>query len=377
MEAAAESLAPDSEECRAWLALARVPRLTAPAALALVARFESAAALLRASRTALRAAGLTDEGLSALEGYDGAAVNRDQTWLVSSGNRLVTVADAAYPQLLQHIADPPIVLFVRGAIRVLSEPMVAIVGSRHATPTGREIAYELARDLVNSGFVVASGLAIGIDTAAHEGALAAGATIAVAGTGLDRVYPRQNRTLAERIANAGALVSEFTPGVPPLAANFPRRNRIVVGVSLGLVVVEAARRSGSLISARLAADQGREVFVVPGSIRSPTSHGCHALLRDGATLVESVEDILDELIPGRAARLEPHRVGSDRNPDHLDARSRSVWNSLDVYPSSMDDLVRRSGLTASDLSSILCALELNGLVMSHPGGRYSRRSSRR
>jgi DNA processing protein len=303
-------------------------------------------------------------------------VEADRAWAAEPGRHILTVRDPRYPELLRRTADPPQVLYVLGDPEVLGLPQVAIVGSRHPTPGGAETAHELARDLAAAGLVVTSGLALGIDGAAHRGALAAGGvSVAVAGTGLDRVYPASHRELAHRLAAEGALVSEYPVGTPPLPEHFPRRNRIIAGLSLGTLVVEAALRSGSLITARLAGEEGREVLAVPGSIRNPLTRGCHALLREGATLVESAADVLQALagllphVPAAAAggpaEAQEHEDPGD--PDH-----RRVLASLGYDPAPIDLLVTRSGLTAEAVSSILLLLELRGLVESHGGGRYAR-----
>lgn len=346
------------------MALGRAPALPAPVVEALRGRGCPAADAL--DRLRPRPALPDDRELAA-----------HQQWLAQPGHALITLSDPAYPLALAEIGHPPPVLWVRGAPILLSAPQVALVGARKATPSGRELAFELAAGLAAAGLVVTSGLAEGIDAAAHEGALQCGRTLAVAGCGPDQVYPRRHTALAERVVAGGALVSEFELGTPPRAANFPRRNRVVTGLSRGVVVVEAMLRSGSLISARLAGEQGREVFAVPGPVQSPLSRGCHALIRQGACLVERVEDILEELRPWGAppgpqgalpgleqrpqARPEP---GSDED---------KVLKSMDYSPVSLEDLAARSGLTARALCSILLKLELQGAVAALSGGRYVRR----
>jgi DNA processing protein len=270
------------------------------------------------------------------------------------------------------------VLYVQGDPEVLADPQLAIVGSRNPTPSAVETTREMARHLAACGLTVTSGLAIGIDGAAHEGALLAGRTLAVLGTGPDRVYPAVHRQLARRIAEGGALVSEFPPGVGPRPENFPRRNRIISALSLGTLVTEAALRSGSLITARLAGEQGREVFAVPGSIHNPLARGCHALIKEGAKLVETAGDILEELAP----TLRPFtRRGEDQlspadavrsREEALDEDYRALLAALGHDPVPTDILVRRTGIAANDISSMLLLLELEGYVSSQPGGRYSR-----
>ncbi|HET7845011.1 MAG TPA: DNA-processing protein DprA, partial [Xanthomonadales bacterium] len=294
-----------------------------------------------------------------------------------------------YPPLLARIDDAPALLWVRGDPLVAWRAQVAVVGSRDATPGGLANARTFAEALVAAGLVVTSGLATGIDGAAHAAALdAGGTTIAVCGTGLDVVYPRRHGQLAARIADAGALVSELPPGTPPKPDHFPRRNRIIAGLSLGTVVMEANLESGSLITARLAAEQGREVFAVPGSIHSPTAHGCHRLLRQGAALVESIDDVLAELAPlarvlGEAivARIGPVAAAAARARPQVPARSRAVARDDDTTrvlhalghdPVSVDEIVARSGLTAATVAGMLTVLELDGVVAAQAGARYVR-----
>ena len=277
-----------------------------------------------------------------------------------------------YPSRLAQIPDPPPAVLVQGDVALLDGPQLAIVGSRNATPAGRDTAYMLAAALAEAGLTVTSGLAEGIDASAHRGALAGGgATIAVLGTGPDRIYPRQHQELAQTIVSTGSLISEQPVGTPPRGFNFPRRNRIISGLSLGVLVVEAGPRSGSLITARLAADQGREVFAVPGGIHNPLARGCHALLREGAKLVESVTDILEELppLPGgrRTEEAAPTAGDTDQDP---------VLAGLGDAPASLDLLVQRTGLTVEQVSTMLLTLQLDGLVTALPGGLYGRRGPR-
>lgn len=365
------------DDLTAWLTLHRCPGLGSRGLAALVDRFGSASAALGAGPAGYSGLGLPPETLDYLRQPDLAGVEADLAWAAQPGHHILTVQDPGYPELLRRTADPPQVLHVLGDPEVLGLPQVAIVGSRHPTPGGAETAHELARDLAAAGLVVTSGLALGIDGAAHRGALAAGGvTVAVAGTGLDRVYPASHRELAHRLAAEGALVSEYPLGTPPLPEHFPRRNRIIAGLSLGTLVVEAALRSGSLITARLAGEEGREVLAVPGSIRNPLARGCHALLREGATLVETASDVLQALAPllphVPAAASGDRRVegGDDAAPS--DPEHRRVLASLGYDPTPIDAVVERSGLTAEAVSSILLLLELRGLVESHGGGRYAR-----
>ncbi len=297
----------------------------------------------------------------------------EQRWLAQEHNHLLTLRDVAYPALLREIPDPPPLLFVCGDPALLSSPQIAVVGSRNPTPGGCDNAQAFSAHLVQAGLTVTSGLALGIDACAHRAALAAGGrTIAVAGTGLDRVYPARHRDLAHEIARQGALISEFPLGTPPRRENFPRRNRIISGLSLGVLVVEAARESGSLITARLAADQGREVFAIPGSIHSPQSRGCHALIRQGAKLVETAQDLLEELdaLAGAAHAAVAHAA---RAPEAaLVPDMRRLLEQLGYDPVDIDTLTARSGLTPDAVSSMLLQMELRGLVACCPGGKYQR-----
>ena len=313
-------------------------------------------------------------------------VDEDLARLAALGANVVGHDDPEMPPRLRAVSDCPAVLFVRGGPAVLSAPQIAVVGSRRATRAGARIAYRLAGELAGRGLVVTSGLAQGIDAEAHRGALdAGGRTIAVLGSSLDRIYPASHRRLAERIAGQGALVSEFPFGTSPARWNFPWRNRIISGLSLGVLVVEAAERSGSLITARLGADQGREVFAVPGSILNPLAAGCHRLLRDGAKLVERVEDVVEELPADVRAALEasgpavPERgepgSGSGGGPEALAAlgpEEAALLDRLEYEPAGAEALAERSGLTPERVYSILLILELGGFVRMDAAGRYLR-----
>ena len=313
---------------------------------------------------------------------DWRAVEADLDWLAIPGRHLITLATPGFPLCLRHIPDPPPVLFVEGDVETLRAAQIAMVGSRRATPCGVETAHRFSAELAACGLVITSGLAQGVDAASHRGAMAGGGrTVAVAANGLDRVYPRNHRRLARQVAENGALVSEFPPGTAPLARHFPRRNRLISGLSLGVVVVEAARRSGSLITARLAGEQGREVFAVPGPIQSPLARGCHQLIREGAKLVEQVTDILEELptgIPGGPWQVPEKHAGEsvDRQAQGLDEVQKKVLASLAYQATSVDSVIERSGLTADMVCSILLALELRGLVVPIPGGAYCRATNR-
>jgi len=306
---------------------------------------------------------------------------RDLAWLKGLNRTLLTADDPRYPPQLAAVRGMPPALFVEGDPAALSLPQVAIVGSRAPTAAGRETAFDLAGRLAAAGFAITSGLATGIDGQAHRGALAArGVTIAVCGTGLDRVYPATHRELAEGIAASGALVSEFPTGTPPRSQNFPRRNRLLSGLARGVLVIEAASRSGSLITARLAGEQGREVMAVPGSIHNPLTRGCHRLIRDGAALVETIDDVLAALgvsLPACATKTARKTGDGAKNPGGaLDSDAEMLLNALGFGPAGLDRLVQRTGLAAHSVISKLQLLELEGQVETLAGGRYSRTTAR-
>ncbi|MGR8933822.1 MAG: DNA-processing protein DprA [Gammaproteobacteria bacterium] len=313
---------------------------------------------------------LSAKSLEYLKNPDWARIERDLAWLQQSGNAILTLNDPAYPALLKQIADPPPLLFVRGNLELLSAPQIAIVGSRNPSHLGRETAEAFAYDLASQGYTVTSGLALGIDAAGHSGALkATGRTIAVAGTGPDRIYPACHKDLAIQIIAQGTIVSEFPPETQALANHFPRRNRIISGLSLGLLVVEAAQQSGSLITARLALEQNREVFAIPGSIHDPLARGCNALIREGAKLVENTQDILEELHQYNqyVNKENPHQCESV-----LDLEQQKLLNLIPYSPTSVDTLVKQSGLSVEIISSMLLILELHGHIVTAAGGGYIR-----
>lgn len=309
-------------------------------------------------------------------------LERHLRWLDHPAHHFLRLGSPGYPLLLANLPDAPTSLLVRGDPNILSLPQLAIVGSRNPTQAGYDIARQFASQLVRAGLAITSGLAIGIDTAAHRGALeGGGSTIAVCGTGLDIDYPRANAGLSEEIASGGALVSEFPLGTPASQSNFPRRNRIISGLSLGTLVVEAAVRSGSLITARLAGEQGREVFAIPGSIRNPLARGCHKLIRDGAQLVETPDDILAELGPLAAAFLPTTPVSAKTAESTallapaLDKGYEILLDALGFEPASVDVLIARTGLKADEVASMLLILELEARIDACPGGLYVRRLS--
>lgn len=365
------------DDTAGWLVLYRTPGIGTRGLHKLLQRFASPAAILAADREQLHELGLANATVNYLKQPDWQAVDADLIWLNQPGNRLIRITDAAYPPLLADIPDPPPLLFVHGDADYLLQPQLAVVGSRNPSRDGTALAEDFAAFLGDCGLTICSGLAAGIDAAAHRGALrAAAGTVAVTGTGLDRVYPARHRDLAHQIAANGALVSEFPPGTPPLAANFPRRNRIISGLSLGTLVVEAALQSGSLITARLALEQGREVFAMPGSIHNPLARGCHALIRQGAKLVESGEHILEEL----AAQLTAAPIagngedspGPSSPPEELASEYRQLLDAMGYEPVAVDQLVERSGLTPEQVSSMLLLLELEDRIHPSAGGRYTR-----
>ena len=370
-------IAPTQDELRDWLALLHAPQVGAVTYLRLLQHFKSPSAVFHASLGEWKALKLRSETIQYLQRPDWDAVSRDQAWLAKPNNHLLTLHHPEYPQTLREIHDPPPVLFVHGDCQLLATPQLALVGSRHPTRDGENNAQAFAEHLSLSGLTITSGLAAGIDTASHQGALAGtGKTIAVCGTGLGRVYPASNRELAHQIAQRGALISEFSPDTPAKAENFPRRNRIISGLSLGILVVEAAVKSGALLTAQHAVEQGREVFAIPGSIHNPLARGCHTLLKQGAKLVETAEDILEELrlyLPeaGQETPIMRSRLPA-QEPVELDADYKNILTYVQSKPISVDTLVELSGLTAAAVSSMLLILELRGLVASQSGGVYVR-----
>ena len=290
----------------------------------------------------------------------------------------MTIDSDEYPTLLKEIPDPPIILFAHGRLEILKSIQIGVVGSRNPDAAGKKTAGEFARELTYAGATVTSGLALGIDSCSHQGALSAnGHTIAVTGNGLDMTYPARNKALAEKIVESGVLVSEFSPGTKPTPANFPRRNRIISGMSTGVLVIQAALRSGSLITARYAMEQGREVFAIPGSIHNPLTKGCHALIKQGAKLVESVNDIIEELGSLATVIIDENasnkiKVKNDPDEEKLDADYKVLLDSMAYDPISIDRLIELTGLTTDSISSMLLILELRGLVVSQAGGVYVR-----
>lgn len=353
------------EDAALWVALSLIDGLGGQGLCALLRQFGPPEQIFATPVASLRQVVNASVAGRIADGPDAQATAPTMAWLQDAGNHLLTLADQAYPSRLLEIPDPPPLLYAKGQLEQLRKPALAIVGSRNATPQGLKNAEDFAHALSDAGYCIVSGLALGIDGAAHRGALqGAGGTIAVVGTGLDVVYPSRHRQLAHQIAESGLLLSEFPLGTPSMAQNFPRRNRIISGLGYGCLVVEANLQSGSLITARLAAEQGREVFAIPGSIHSPLSKGCHRLIKQGAKLVDDIRDILEEL-GGTLATAPVANVGVASECDPLLAH-------LGYDPVGMDTLAERSGLTSEALSAMLLLLELQGKVVSLPGGRYQR-----
>ncbi len=371
----------------AWLRLALAPGVGNTSLIRLLTAFGSPEAVLASGRSALSAHLSRAQCDALLADPDAAQLDAVHAWLTQPGNSLMTLADEDYPKNLLEIADPPAILYCKGHRSLLSQPCLGIVGSRNATPQGVRDAEAFAQALSDAGLTIVSGLALGIDAAAHRGGLAgAGSSVAIIGTGLDRIYPARNKALAHQLAENGLIVSEFALGTAPLPGHFPRRNRLISGLSRGVLVVEAAPNSGSLITARVATEQGREVFAIPGSIHSPLARGCHALIKQGAKLVESAADILDEL--AWQQRLAPPVLRGERpQGEHAEAlpcltadplavleesSSDPVLDALDGAPTTLDTLAQRTGLTLDALSAKLLTLELDGRIASLPGGRYQK-----
>lgn len=372
----------DPREVGAWLRLTAGSGLGRAKARRLLAAFGSAPAVLDASEAALaQVAGPAAAALLTAEPDDfhRRLLADTLAWLDrSEGRTLVMLGDAAYPPALLHTADPPLMLWAHGRLELLHRQAIAIVGSRHPTAQGTDNARAFGTALSHAGWTVVSGLALGIHGAAHQGALTGpGSTIGVVGTGLDRIYPSHHKALTHRIAQEGLLLSEFALGTPPLAEHFPMRNRIIAGLSRGTLVVEAALRSGSLITARMALEAGRDVFAIPGSIHAVQSRGCHALLKQGAKLVEQVEDVLEELaglapLPALEADLPDDLQAPDDDPPP--AESDPVLAALGHDPATLDALIARCGWPAPALNARLLELELDGLVVRLPGGLFQRRA---
>lgn len=364
---------------RDWIAASLLPDIGAVGLKRLAAAAVPLSRLFDADPEALQLVGARTRTLRALETLDAGRGDLPRRleacleWLNANPVRCLTLDADAYPALLWQIPDPPPMLFVRGNAACLALPQLALVGSRHASRTGAANAYRFARALSEAGLVVTSGLALGIDGAAHQAAVDRGAaTVAVFGTGLDRVYPRRHGALAEAILDAGgAWVSEFLPGSAPLPHHFPQRNRIISGLSAGVLVVEAAPRSGSLITARLALEQGREVFAIPGTIQNPSAHGCHQLIREGAVLVETVGHVIEQLGALLGSYLPEEAVAADMMVE-LTGPEANLLEKMGYDVAGIDQLVTLTGLSAAQLMPLLVSLELKGVIEPVVGG-YLRR----
>ena len=356
---------PLPSDLEAWLRLSLTTGLHGEPLRKLLSAFGGPEQVLGASRTALTrvvSGKITDAILDGEMYGEPAAV---EAWLGDKNNHVITLADSEYPQALLQTADPPPLIYVKGRVELLNRPAIAIVGSRNATAQGKLTAESFATALSNAGLCVVSGLALGIDAAAHRGGLAGlSSTIAIVGTGLDKVYPARNRDLAHAIADKGAIISEFALGTPPLAANFPRRNRLISGMTRGCLVVEAALSSGSLITARLANELGKDVFAIPGSIHSTLSKGCHVLIKQGAKLVDDAADILGELrLPLPAGGAYRAVSGGSNHP---------LLAHMGFDPTDIDTLAGRAGLPVHEVSAALVELEMAEAVASLPGGLWQR-----
>ena len=373
----------EREELASWLRLVLTPGVGNESARKLMAAFGPPSALFSVPPAALRnVVGPSQAAALAVQPAELAVQLAATTaWLAAAEadipRRVLHLADNAYPAALLNIEDPPLLLYVLGKVGPQWPAAIAIVGSRNPTPQGQDNSRDFARALVQAGLTIVSGLALGIDGAAHEGALEGAppgqtATIAVVGTGLDRVYPRQHEALATRIAERGAIVSEYPLGTPPLPANFPRRNRIIAGLSEGTLVVEAALQSGSLITARLALEQGKDVFAIPGSIHSTQSRGCHELLRQGAKLVACAQDVLEELRPGVVVPFRSSNADNAARPLAATDAGKRLLELLGFDPVGLDALVARTGISTAELQAHLLELELGGEVARMPGGLFQR-----
>ena len=364
-----------STDLALWLTLNQIPGLGNTTFCQLLAKFGTPEGIFSAKLNQLREVVNDEIAQKISKGVAVDAITPTLKWLEKDNVHLVTLADSTYPQKLLEVSNPPALLFAIGNLHWLNHPTIAMVGSRSATPQGEKNAEDFAKSLCEQGLCVASGMALGIDGAAHRGALKAnGATIAVVGTGLDIVYPARHRDLAHKIAERGLILSEFPLGTPSKAQNFPRRNRLISGLSLGCLVVEANIESGSLITARLAAEQGREIFAIPGSIHSPVTKGCHQLIKQGAKLVESVQDILEEInwvkIAKSLPNVSPNGLLANLTPNAPQANT--VLDLMGFDAINFEQLRTSTGLTTESLSSMLMLLELENQIKSLAGGHYQR-----
>jgi DNA processing protein len=370
------------DELLAWLTLTRAPGLDRERLSAALALLGSARAVVGAAAADAGRAGIPADTRAYLKSAAAYPTAAEEHWLEEERHHLVPFTDPHFPRLLHHLPDCPLALYLSGNVDALHDPQLAVVGSRNPTAQGRDTAFDFAEYFAERGLGITSGLAAGIDTCAHRGALKGqGITLAILGTGIDVIYPRANAALHHEIRESGALISEFPLGTPPRRGNFPQRNRIIAGLSLGTLVVEAARRSGSLITARLANAHGRDVFAIPGSIHNPLSRGCHELIKAGAKLVETADDILRELnfsaffsneLRARSGGGEPPATAPGMDKEH-----KILLDALGFDPVDLDSLVVRTGFKPEAVSSMVLILELEGHVQAAPGGRYSRVAYRR
>jgi DNA processing protein len=371
----------EREDLAAWLRLTLAPGVGNGSARKLLAAFGLPQAVFEQSADALRQLVSPAQAAVLLKSPPELAAQIETTWnwlqAQPDQRQVLALGDTRYPAGLLEMEDPPLLLYLQGRLdcQMVASRSLAIVGSRNPTPQGSLNARQFAKALNQSGLTIVSGLALGVDGAAHEGALEGGgphlATIAVVGTGLDRVYPKAHLQLAHRIGQSGLIVSEYPLGTPPLGPNFPRRNRLIAGLSCATLVVEAALQSGSLITARLAADQGKDVFAIPGSIHSTLSHGCHALIRQGAKLVESAQDVLEEM-PGFAPGLHTGADSAGDDSAGRDESNDSLLGAMGFDPVSLDAMQARTGLDTAQLQARLMALELERNVVRLPGGLFLR-----
>jgi DNA processing protein len=373
-----------------WLRLLRAPRLGGAGLIRLLEERGGIKFVANADQRALHQAGLDEDTIHAIRNPDETLLETDREWLAQADHHLLTWDSEQYPALLRDIPSPPAALFVDGDPATLWQPQMAVIGSRNPTAGGKDNALDFATELSRCGLTITSGMATGIDSCAHIAALKAGGlTAAVMGTGLDQIYPVSGKELAARISKQGALVSEFPLGTTAKRSHFPSRNRIISGLSLGVLVIEAGLNSGTLITARMAGEQGREVFALPGSIHNPMSKGCHRLIRDGARLVENITHILEELAPlagqlagqlaeqlqdqpAQSVQAQLEISGDDPQLDQ-DPEYRLLWSFLSFDPKPVDSIIEQSGLTARAVSAMLLMLELRGKVEAHPGGAWSRK----
>ena len=352
-----------TDELQNWLAINQLPGLSANDIAILTNNTNELSSILKGSQAKLQALGVSSSLIKGIHNIDWLATEKELVWGQQKNHHIISLIDDRYPKLLREINAPPLVLFVKGDLGCLHKPQIAIVGSRNPTVVGKEIAEQFAKYLAQAGLTITSGLALGIDAASHRGALETkGKTIAILGSGMSAIYPGQHKELAERIVDQGALVSEFSLQTSPRRANFPRRNRLISGLSKGVLVVEAAIRSGSLITARFALDQGREVFAIPGSIHNPLARGCHQLIRQGAKLVEIAQDILEELSSWQYDLPEKKGEIAKDIEIALDDDYKNLLSCVGFEATAVDLIVSRSGLKIEEVSSMLLLLELQGYV---------------